>query len=328
MRRRINALRYAAFISFLPTHVSMFSFFMNETLLYPLLGLAFWATAVCLQRRSSKHFVLAAFIWTIAVLTRSVVMPIGALAMLWAWWRLRHKIATAVAALTIVAVGFGIAAKRAYPMLNRYTPFGDNTTVAVYFASAAHGYQITYTGPKGTYGYVFASPSLYISPFEPFYDFKSARSGVVKFTVDTTKHGEDVRATLRKELAANIKKLPRMILENFIFLSFSHSWPDAAKEGVPGKICLWERWIWFPMVVYTFIRSLRYLTRRGLHLVPALTVLFTLCLYGSQATIMEGRYRKPLEPLLVLCVFWLATTVSRAITRSTTTTPGLRCRCA
>jgi hypothetical protein len=51
--------------------------------------------------------------------------------------------------------------------------------------------------------------------------------------------------------------------------------------------------------------------RRGVAIVPLLTVLFTLCLYGSQATIMEGRYRKPLEPLSMLAVFWLTETKMR-----------------
>jgi hypothetical protein len=302
-KRRITALRYASVISFLPTHVSMFSFFMNETLLYPLLGLAFWATSASIQKRSARWFILASFFWVLAVLTRSVVLPIGGLAMLWAWWRQQHKVVTAFAGVALVCIGFGIAAKRAYPLLHRYTPFGDNTVVAIYFVSAAHSYQVNYFG-KGTYG--FASPSLYISPFEPFYMFKSARQGAVKFSVDPKKNGEDVKATLAHELELNRDKLPRMILENLLFLSFSHSWPDSGKENTPGRICLWERWIWFPLIVISFARSLVYVKRRGVAIVPVLAMLFTVCLYASQATIMEGRYRKPLEPLVMLAVFWLA----------------------
>jgi hypothetical protein len=306
VQRRVTALRYTTLISFLPTHVAMFSFFMNETLLLPLLGAAFWATVVAGQRRSWRFFVLASALWVMAVLTRSVVLPIGAIAMLWAYWRQPRKVVTAVAGLALVCIGFGTAAKRAYPMLHRYTPFGDNSNVAIYFVSAAHDYKVTYTGDRGTYFYFYSSPSLYVSPFEPFYDFKSARTGQVEFTIDVTKQGADLRETFSKELAAHRSMLPRMIAENLLFLSFSHSWPDSAREGVPGQICLWERWIWFPIILFTFFGSIVAMRRRGWALLPMLTVLFTLCLYGSQATIMEGRYRKPLEPLLMLTVFWLA----------------------
>ena len=56
LRRRVDALRFATVLMFLPTHTVMFSFFMNETLLLPLLGAALWATSVAGRRRSEYCF--------------------------------------------------------------------------------------------------------------------------------------------------------------------------------------------------------------------------------------------------------------------------------
>lgn len=303
MRRRINALRFATVLMWLPTHVSMFSFFMNESLLFPLLGAAFWASAMAAKRRAWGWFVLASALWIMAALTRSVVLPIGGLTMLWVWWRQPRKVVTAVLAVALLSVGYYIPSKRAYPLLHRYTPFGDNATVSIYFYSAAHAYSINYI-KRGTY--IYASPSLYISPFEPFYEFKSARKGTFSYTVDADRQGEDERATLSRVFWRNQSKLPRMIWENFIFITFGHSWPDAGKGNPAGEICLWERWIWLPLILVVFYRGIRYMSRNGPAFAPMIAILFTLSLYAAQVALMEGRYRKPIEPVLFLALFWLA----------------------
>jgi hypothetical protein len=280
----------------------MFSFFMNETLLLPLLGACFAATAAAMQRRSLGWFVLAAALWILCVLTRSVVLPIGVIALAWALWRQQKKALSVAAVVVIAALGFWYPSVRAYPVLNRYTPFGDNLTQPIYFASGAHSYQVKYVG-RGTYG--FASPSFYVSPFYPFYEWKTSRTGQFSFTCDPAKKGEDLRETLRQQIVANRKKLPRLVWENILILLFSHSWPDSGTAGTAPVICLWERWIWFPIILFTMLRSLLYLKRRGIALVPIYSTLFTLGLFASHGAIMEGRYRKPLEPVLVLALFWL-----------------------
>lgn len=310
LRRRVTALRYAVVLSFLPTHVAMFGYFMNETLLFPLLGLALWATWKAAGRRSAPYFVLASALWVMAVLTRSVVLPLGGLLMLWAWKQQRRKILVAVAAAALVSVGFGFAAVRAHKLLNRYTPFGDNANVAIYFASAAHDYKVSFIKKGGRWGYGFASPSLYVSPFEPF-RWKSARKGTFSFVVDADKKGADVQKTLADLYVSRRHKLPRMIFENFVFLTFGHAWPEAGHGDLPARVCLWERWIWFPLILFTFLGSLVRMWRRGPAFVPLVTVLFTGSLYAAQVALMEGRYRKPIEPVLLLALFWLVAAFRR-----------------
>jgi hypothetical protein len=243
----------------------------------------------------------------------------------------------------------GVAGLHSYKHMHRYTAFGDNTVVSLYFAGGAVGYQITYLR-GGTY--IFGSPSLYISPFDPFFDWKSVRwkfqcpdgvptrntcdpktmspthtsficsataspsqgcavfdtkTSVFKFVVDPDKNGADVRQTLTDVVKTNRKLLPKLILENMMLTSFSHSWPDSGKESGPGFACLWERWIWFPLFFACVANCLYVLRRRRrLYFVPVLAICMVLGLYASQITVMEGRYRKPIEPMVVLSLFWLA----------------------
>jgi hypothetical protein len=487
LRRKVDALRFASVLMFMPTHTVMFSFFMNETVLLPTLGGAFWATSLAGKRRSGALFILASFLWVIAILTRSVVLPASIMALGWCLYRMRSRAVlalgapagAALAAVAALPVGVALVARRitlarvralagpvvaflaglvfigsaaaassrvadlvdhqilerhrllpfcvavgvvlalaiasaairpqarvvpllagwlivvggmavaglhSFKHMRRYTAFGDNTVVSVYFASGGAGYQIDYLR-RGVY--IFGSPSLYISPFEPFYEWRSSRwkmkcpegqlalreartalgaaetalrdpSTVVKngpealakakaaveraelalkdpesarvwpkecegkspkerdamldtdrstfkFTADPDKNGEDVKKTLHDVVIANRSILPRLVWENVLFTSFSHSWPDSGRESGPALICLWERWIWLPLFVACVSRVLLLVRRRReLFFVPVVAAMMVLALYASQITVMEGRYRKPVEPMVVLSMFWLA----------------------
>ena len=97
-----------------------------------------------------------------------------------------------------------------------------------------------------------------------------------------------------------------MIFENLIFLTFGHAWPESGKGDWVGKTCLQERWLWAPTLLVTMIWSLRFMyRRRAIYLVPTIAVFSAAVLYSLQLVIMEGRYRKPIEPLLFLAIVWL-----------------------
>ena len=302
---RLNALRFATLLCWLPSHISFFGFFMNETLLLPLLGAALWFTCRTLRDRTPRSFVVAAVAWTLGVLTRSVVGPVGLACVAVSWWRLRRRRWLALAAAGAISLTFVAAASiRAHQFLKRYTPFGDNAVVAIYFVSGAASY--TMDVADGTY-WAFSSPSLFLSPFYPFYEFPSIREGDVSFTLDPERHGEDIQETLRRVAKQNRSKLPRLLYENFVFLSFGHSWPAAgATEDLADRICIKERWIWAPLVLISLIGCIVHIVRRGFSFVPMLTLgfIFT-CYVLAQITIMEGRYRKPLEPIVLLAPIWL-----------------------
>jgi len=302
--RRV-ALAYIAVMGLLPTHVFVFMYYMSETLLLPLVGAGLWLAARAAKKRSPVRFLTSIAVWTMAVLTKSVAVPAAVFASAYALWfqRKRWWPLLVAGAVGIMAIGFVPAAKHAYVHLHRYTVFGDGTNVAIYFASGARDYQVTWGPKRGRrYTYVFSSPSYYISPFHP-YKWRTKRQGIVKFTLDPNEEGRDVRARFQQELVANKHKLPRLIFENFIFLSFGHNWPMAGLDNDLGKICLKERVIWFPLILTSTIGAVITLWRR-IRPLPAITLLLTLALYSAHMTVMEGRYRKVIEPIVLLNVFW------------------------
>jgi hypothetical protein len=305
-RRRVNALRFAVVLCWLPSHISMFGFFMNETIVLPLVGLALWLTRRTLDRRSPWSFVATATTWTLAVLTRSVVGPVGLACVLGSWIRLRRRrwlaltLSSAITGVWLVA-----ASIHAHGVLKRYTPFGDNLIQTIYFVAGTRDYSIDVKG-HGTY--IFASPSLFVSPFTPFSEFRSIREGDLSFTLDPDERGRDVQKTLHEQLDKNWKKLPRLVYENVIFLSFGHSWPWAGSIGdLADKCCLWERWIWLPLTIISLIGCTIYGMRHQAEFVPLVTLgfIFTFFVIAEGGGFMEGRYRKPFEPLVLLAPIWL-----------------------
>lgn len=305
LRNKRNALIFAVVLCVLPTHIIMYQFFMPESVLVPLTGGALWLTVRASRGRRPWSFLLGVVFWISAILAKATALPMGILAVSWTWWRqTRRRIVLALVAALITSVGFGAASLHAYKGLGRYTPFGDGTNVAIYFVSGARDYQVTWRAATGggQYTFIFSSPSFYVSPFHPR-PFKTSRVGMVKFSLDPVKHGADVQESLRRELKKNWRKLPRLVYENFIFLSFGHCWPMAGFDGGWGTICIWERLIWLPIILVSTIGCLHGLWRRR-SFFPIVALLMTAGLYAAQVTVMEGRYRKFIEPIVLLGVFW------------------------
>ena len=316
MKKRINALRFAVVLSFIPTHACIYQFFMNETVMLPLIGASLWATSVAAKRRSAPLFILAAGLWTCTLLTRSIALPLAVFALSYCLFRQLHsKLSTvvwrailSVSAGAIAGSGLWIAAQHSVRILEYPTAFGDNLPASIYMVSDAVAFETTYVKPDYyEYSYSFASPSFYVSPFYPLSDYHSIREGTLSYVANVEMKGRDLRELFWKQLALHAKLLPRLVWENWTYLSFGHSWPESGPDTVMGLVCLHERWIWLPIMLSSVIgSSWFFIRRRVFYLVPALGIFAVALLYGSQFVVMEGRYRKPVEPLAVLALFWLA----------------------
>jgi hypothetical protein len=315
MKKRINALRFAAFLSFLPTHAAIFQYFMNETVMLPLVGASLWAASVAAKRHSALLFILATGLWTCTILTRSIGLPLAVFVMGYCLLRQLHgklsvvvwRSILAAMASAIVGGGLWIAAQHSLRILEYATPFGDNPTASLYMVSGAKVYETTYLKPRHyAYTYSFSSPSFYLSPFYPFSEFHTIRKGTFAYTANVEMKGRDLRELYWRQLAQHMNQLPRLVFENCIFLSFGHSWPESGTGSITGLICLHERWIWLPIMLASVVGSIWFLARRrAFYLVPALAIFAVTLLYGSQVVVMEGRYRKPIEPIAALALFWL-----------------------
>ena len=77
-----------------------------------------------------------------------------------------------------------------------------------------------------------------------------------------------------------------------VFL-FAQSWPETASSQWDSRLEFYSRWIWAPLILLILVFKVREFLRRRFEL-----------LFQNVAT-AEGRYRKPLEPLLLMNAIWI-----------------------
>ncbi|PYY02188.1 MAG: hypothetical protein DMG64_12385, partial [Acidobacteria bacterium] len=95
--------------------------------------------------------------------------------------------------------------------------------------------------------------------------------------------------------------------ENALLFLLADSWPDGHLEFVWENAAYHLHWMWLAIVLGAATGSAIYMYRnRSLQLVPCLAVVSFLVPLFSNAGVMEARFRKPLEGIFILALFWLA----------------------
>ena len=105
---RTWALTGWVILAALPSWSIIYSFFMQETLMLPLLGAALWATWRCRRKRTTASFVVATGVWLLAGLTRGICIPLAAVAMTWVWFEQGRKLEKAVIGLALLVGVLGL----------------------------------------------------------------------------------------------------------------------------------------------------------------------------------------------------------------------------
>lgn len=302
---RGDALRGGILMGLWPPFLGGYAFFMNETLLLTLTGFAFWLTLRALRRRSLPAWALACLLWLAVCFTRTVLGPVAALALLWAWLEQPRRLPAALLGLLLalaIAIPSGLHVRAA---LGYFSPLGNLYLNEIYRDSLKKDIQIDY-GPQGRY--VFGSPSYYNPTFYPFSDWTTARTGVVAISIDTRKGREDWRRALELLPHHTLAERWTDFEENFEYLLFGQSWPDNDRTSLVDQAAIWVRWLFGLIVlgVLTAAVRRRYAGREWLVALCALLAFGILVL--QHEGIMEGRYRKPIEPIFMaaLVLAWHA----------------------
>jgi hypothetical protein len=310
---RTQALLSGIIIGIIPSLLTLYSLFLNETLMLFLLGAAFLFSLICWRRPSIFLFGVSVFFWETAALTRIMALPIGLVMISLLWW---HKMGRNWKAgglsIVISAVLFIPAAQFSYDRINVYTPFAFGGVNKIYSAVKENRIEFHLNDEW----WWIESPAYNTAPLDPISDFRLKKTGTYKFKV-TTSHGmqswdEAYQAAKRSYPEFSYTK---KVLNNIIYATFSTSWPDNdLKEPYFKNKGFWVRsgydmrWIWFPLIVFILIgvSKWRYTEPQALFICAALFLL--LALYTQNVVIMEGRYRKPIEPMLIISGFivWLA----------------------
>ena len=306
-KQRDWALAGWVILAALPSWSAIYSYFMQETLMLPLLGGALWTTWRCRRKGDLASFLLAVVMWLLAGLTRGICIPLAAVAMTWLWFAQGEKWRRAAWSLLMLSAILGPLTIRAYQMTGLIAPNGSGAMVQLYSRSGAQGYSIGFSRQGAHWQYGFASPAVLKPPFAPFFDWQSTRQGTARFDIDMDAGPRDWDAA-RAKIEWDAETAVRLTADNLILLFFSESWPDTNLERDIGKINYWLRWLWVPLGLVVLVMTLKLWRQRHERLLPTLIVVWLAVQGLFPLAVNEGRYRKPFEGLLIAQSVLLAAT--------------------
>jgi hypothetical protein len=300
-------------VAAMPSWSAIYSYFMQETLMLPLLGAALWATWRCRRKRDAAGFVLAVGIWLLAGLTRGVCLPLGAVAMTWLWFEQDKKLAKAVVSICLVVFVLGPLAGRSWSLIRQISPHGSGKMAMLYQRAGTQSIEIDFSRSGGTerWQYGFTSPSAYDAPFAPFSDWRPRREWTAKFAIDLDAGSRDWDSAMAGLPPWTLERLAWLTGDNLIRLFFGNSWPDTNRERTIGEINYWSRWIWAPLSLCCLLLILRYRRQQRDWLLPTLILTWFAVQGAFPLAPNEGRYRKPFEGLLLAQCLVLAAAATR-----------------
>jgi hypothetical protein len=290
------ALGGALLIGLWPATLGIYAYFMNETLLLTLTGLAFWATLRARRKASSGAFAWACVLWAGAAFTRPLAAPLALLSLSSLWLTSPQKPRRALIGVLALAALAVPAAWHSRAVLGFMAPLGNFYLNEIY---AASGNSVITVDAGAAGSYWFSSPSFHYRPFYPFSNWMSARSGNFAFHVDPRRGRADWQHERLRALAQRSFGRARQRGEDLVFLLFGQSWPDCDLNALSGAWSVWGRWLWLPLLCAAVWGVARRRPHGWEWLLPACGLGAFLLLALQSEGVMEGRFRKPVEPILL-----------------------------
>lgn len=300
---RPHALAVWALIAIIPSLIAIYHYFMMETLLLPLVGAALWMTARHLRKGSRSAFLWASFFWLLAILTKPTVTPLVVVCLGWTWWVKSRRISDGLLAAALAVIMLMPNAIRTQHYLGFPAPLGNPWLTKIQHRSGNKTIHINFVGKGQWY---FSSPSCYMQPLEPlsFWAMRRAwEESLTEIWINPENGVMDWQSAY-----GNLHTAPREWLaqlgENILLFFFAASWPDNNAAEWDGWLSNISRWIWAPLIFFVLDCNVRAFIRKRFDLLPVATTIFTLFLAFQNVATSEGRYRKPLEPLLLMNLVW------------------------
>ena len=300
-----------AALSLLPSWTAIYAYFMQETLMLPLLGMALWATWRCRRKTCPASFLLMVVCWILAGLTRGVCIPLAAVCCTWLWWQQSHKLDKAWQSALVLTLVLAPLSYRAYQNVTLLAPHGIGHLNAIYTKSGKKQIIINAEHSGRHWTYIFSSPSMGAQPLKPLSNWQTRREGDVNIRIDMQAGQRDWQ---HAHTQLNFKPADYLWVtwEGFIFLFFAESWPDTNLARVYDRIGSHARWLWFPLFMLTIFGLIANRKQlRGQWLLPSLLGAWFVVRVMLPISVNEGRYRKPLEGLLVGNLLLLASVKRR-----------------
>jgi hypothetical protein len=307
------ALGGAVLIALIPDSISVYAYFMNETLLMTLLGFCFWLTLRSHRKGTFWAYALASAAWTCAAMTRTVAVPmaLASIAILWLTQSRRlWKFAASALIGAALIVPAGLHAQR---NLHFFAPFGNLYVNSIYHDSGRRVIRLYY-GALG--GYQFGAPSFYNPTYYPFSEWLTDRQGVALVSIDTQHGTADWKREAARILAARQFPAWQQRWEDFQYLLFGQEWPNNDQSTFIGAATVWTRWIWAPLLLFLLYAVARRWFEGVSWLLPACGLGSVLLLAMQTQAVTEARFREPIDAILAAsAVFALGSRLGAAQSR-------------
>ena len=297
-----------ALIAWTPSLLTIYHYIMMETMLLFLEGLSLWMTARYLRKGGSEAFLTSVAAWTLTALTKPTIVPLAVVCVLWSWWKKSTPLRTIVVAILVAIVLLIPQSIRAKKELGFFAPFGNPWLTRIQHRSGVKVLHLNYHGPfHNQDGQWYASPTCFIRPLWPLSSWAIRRSlGDSTFTVTADyRHGSADWRNAYESLDTEWDEWLAQWRENIIVSLFAPSWPETTSQQWDSRLDFYSRWIWAPLILLVVAFDVKRFLQGRLDLLPVAVTVFTLALVLQNVVTAEGRYRKPIEPLLLLNLVWL-----------------------
>lgn len=296
---KVLALSGWAFLSLLPSWMSIYSYFMQETLLLPLLGAAMWVTWRAKRKETLGSFLVMVVLWVLAGLTRGIAIPLAAIVCTWLWLVQEDKLRKATLATFVLILTIGPLVYRSYQTVGHFAPHGMGHLASIYAMSGKKEITLLTERDGSAWMHSFSSPSTGALPFAPISKWHTQRSGRLVVNVDFNNGKKDWDKAYDM-LEMNWGRYLWLMKENLIFLFFVPSWPDNNQNRLIDNLNIEMRWLWAPVFFLCFVGCIIFRNElKGKWLLPSVLIVWFFIQGLLPISVNEGRYRKPFEGLLV-----------------------------
>jgi hypothetical protein len=294
-----------ATLAWLPSWIGIFSYFMTETLLLPLLGLSLFLTCRAAKNGTNGGFLLLCLAWILCSLTRIIALPIGLISVLFVWLIQDQKLKKAFIGISCITVILIPLILRSHFILGTTAPFGLPSMNQIYMFSGKKTFRMEIVG-VGNWEY--ASPSFYSKPLEeiPFLsNWQSQRQGICQVKVDLQKGSQEWQREINNNWPG-WKKYLSLWKENLIFFFFGSSWTDNNSKHPIEFWSIKSRFVWLPLFLVVLLGNFRKFHKdKTISWLPTVFMCALCSCLFSPVGVMEGRYRKPIEGLAIANLFYL-----------------------
>ena len=296
-----------------PSLFVIYHYIMMETLLLAIDGAALWATARYLRKGGQEAFLLSVAAWTLACLTKPTVVPLAGVCVLWSCWKRRPSLGNVAEAAIIALLLLVPQGIRSKIELGFIAPLGNPYLTKIQHRSGVKWLHLYFTSHHRPVDTWWSSPTCYIRPLSPLSSWQLRRAReATSFTIRiNADHGTQDWENAYSAINASWKDWLQQWRENIVVFLFAPSWPENYSDNWDGRLESLDRWIWAPLIFLTLVFNLRDVLRRRFELIPIATTILTLFLMLQNVATTEGRYRKPVEPLLLMNLVWIINDAQR-----------------